>query len=670
MGFDTLYAFSLLDPTSSSVFEDGDTGRCFRIVIPAAALLGTAGFVRALCYPPESTGSSYSITSAFVGLQATSGDAWDLDPTTVQPLTQCGRTRIEVTGSSVYTDPAPLDVDGTRAIAVSFYFTFDDGYVGGESYFGVDNLGVLPDSIEAYRWESLDYSGVANVSESPDTDDEVAVFAREIEGTFDDFVHGYINPPADLVSSAATNDLPAGTWWILFSAIGCDGYFSPYVFTYGGGGYTTRQHLGTPTFVGTAENIRVRFQVISGQTYTITHAYIGLQATSGDAYDIDPATLVRLTQNGNTTLAISGTDFRSDRVSLEIDGTRAVIVSFYGTDGQTYPGLADISSNIVFFYEETGVNEAGTANVTGYSQQSGSCLVVHSIEGTDELITTGIISPPLHQVAAAGIVDANFLSIVPPAEVIESSGNSNLPAREGAGVISGLLPTVAAAGDSTFAIGLLTSAVEEIVASGSSEIPPVVCTGVVDGLLPTISAISYSNRGRVVLGAVVAATGETSIGAWGVIREPIARVFGEGVGNSLADAAISPSKDEVAGSATTTLLGRGNIIDRKHRVVATVDNLATLVGVGRLRPQRDVVAATASLATVANGTITQYVDTIVASGGPFAVGNATVRPPLSRVAATCFSGIGILSFQRNSALSPQQVTPALTSILQFRRDNG
>ena len=118
------------------------------------------------------------------------------------------------------------------------------------------------------------------------------------------------------------------------------------------------------------------------------------------------------------------------------------------------------------------------------------------------------------------------------------------------------------------------------------------------------------------------------------------------------------------------MLGRGNIIDRKHRVVATVDNLATLVGVGRLRPQRDVVAATASLATVANGTITQYVDTIVASGGPFAVGNATVRPPLSRVAATRSSGIGILSFQRNSALSPQQVTPALTSILQFRRDNG
>ena len=168
----------------------------------------------------------------------------------------------------------------------------------------------------------------------------------------------------------------------------------PYVFTYGGGGYTTRQHLGTPTFVGTAENIRVRFQVISGQTYTITHAYIGLQATSGDAYDIDPATLVRLTQNGNTTLTISGTDFRSDRVSLEIDGTRAVIVSFYETDGQTYPGLDDISSNIVYFYEETGVNEAGTANVTGYSQESGSCLVVHSIEGTDELITTGIISPP------------------------------------------------------------------------------------------------------------------------------------------------------------------------------------------------------------------------------------------------------------------------------------
>lgn len=93
----------------------GGAGRTRRIVVAASLLAGTANTVRVLFH--YSGSGSWTMSSVYIGLQATSGDAWDIDPTTLVQLTQGGGTAFTITSGSVYSDAAPLVVDGTRKLA-------------------------------------------------------------------------------------------------------------------------------------------------------------------------------------------------------------------------------------------------------------------------------------------------------------------------------------------------------------------------------------------------------------------------------------------------------------------------------------------------------------------------------------------------------------------------
>lgn len=155
-------------------------------------------------------------------------------------------------------------------------------------------------------------------------------------------------------------------------------YTTPSGKAFGGIGYTRRHVIAASSLLASATSVRVGFQHLLSTTYTITDAYIGLQTVSGDAYDIDPATLVRLTQGGNTTLTITNTAYYSDAVSLAVDGSRAVIVSLYGGTGQLYWAGA-LPSGYTAHYRSG--NYAGVADVTSFSASPSNVVGFLTLEG-------------------------------------------------------------------------------------------------------------------------------------------------------------------------------------------------------------------------------------------------------------------------------------------------
>lgn len=155
-------------------------------------------------------------------------------------------------------------------------------------------------------------------------------------------------------------------------------YTTPSGAAFGGIGYTRRHVIAASSLLASATSVRVGFQHLLSTTYTITDAYIGLQAVSGDAYDIDTATLVRLTQGGNTTLTITNTAYYSDAVSLAVDGSRAAIVSLYGGTGQLYWAGA-LPSGYTAHYRSG--NYAGVADVTSFSASPSNVVGFLTLEG-------------------------------------------------------------------------------------------------------------------------------------------------------------------------------------------------------------------------------------------------------------------------------------------------
>jgi hypothetical protein len=145
----------------------------------------------------------------------------------------------------------------------------------------------------------------------------------------------------------------------------------------GGAGYTRRHVIAAASLIVTATSVRVVFQH-AATSYTITDAYIGLQATVGEAYDIDPATLIRLTQGGDGTFTITNSAYVSDAVSLVVDGSRAVVVSLYGAASQVY--LAGGFPSGYSAYHRSG-NYAGEADAASFLTSSSNVLGFLGLEG-------------------------------------------------------------------------------------------------------------------------------------------------------------------------------------------------------------------------------------------------------------------------------------------------
>lgn len=160
----------------------------------------------------------------------------------------------------------------------------------------------------------------------------------------------------------------------------------------GGQGYTRRHIVAATALLASANRVRVQFHA-SATSYTVTDAYIGLQAASGDPYDIDPATMVRLTKGGNTTLTIWTGNEYSDAVNLVVDGTRAVVVSLYGATNQVY--LAGTLPAGYTAYHKVG-NYAAAADESGFTATNTNVVGFRGLQG--EMVFGNTVFAVLSQV--------------------------------------------------------------------------------------------------------------------------------------------------------------------------------------------------------------------------------------------------------------------------------
>lgn len=128
-----------------------------------------------------------------------------------------------------------------------------------------------------------------------------------------------------------------------------------------------------------AQSARLRLFFRSAAPTVEIRAVIGLQAESGSAWDIDPATLTPLTKGGAATMTITISDPYTDEINLPftVDGTRAVVVAFYrvsgylGYVGNVVPGYVpgDLQS-YVLSGEHLAATESGfssTSTLTAFS---------------------------------------------------------------------------------------------------------------------------------------------------------------------------------------------------------------------------------------------------------------------------------------------------------------
>lgn len=152
----------------------------------------------------------------------------------------------------------------------------------------------------------------------------------------------------------------------------------------GWNGYTTVMKYTTAAFTLPSYGIsrmRVRFEAGTVEGYTITSAYVGHRAGSGDAYDF-AATPVQLLFSGGASVAISSSSTStSDWAEFAYDKTSDLLIACYingGASVDTARAKTGLSNTILYY--RVG-DEAATVNkTTGYSISSGLGLSVNFIE--------------------------------------------------------------------------------------------------------------------------------------------------------------------------------------------------------------------------------------------------------------------------------------------------
>lgn len=151
----------------------------------------------------------------------------------------------------------------------------------------------------------------------------------------------------------------------------------------GWNGYTIRQYFAAAVLSNSGLQIaRVTFTASSAQALTITNAYIGNGASSGDAYDFE-STPVQLTfDSGSASKAISaGQSATSDTVNFSYGSGKNLVVSIYiagGTSVDDVRTASGLGASYVAYYKVA--NDAATVDATGYSTGSGIVYAVDLVE--------------------------------------------------------------------------------------------------------------------------------------------------------------------------------------------------------------------------------------------------------------------------------------------------
>jgi hypothetical protein len=131
---------------------------------------------------------------------------------------------------------------------------------------------------------------------------------------------------------------------------------------------------------GTPTQARVTFEANSGGGFNIAFAYIGHQASSGDAYDFD-TTPTQITFDGGSDgkLVGSGSEEVSDAVNFAWDKTSDIVISMYCSGASTDDPAQEVTSANVTEYYKSG-NDAATVNASSYTDDFSDVIGTNKIE--------------------------------------------------------------------------------------------------------------------------------------------------------------------------------------------------------------------------------------------------------------------------------------------------
>lgn len=130
---------------------------------------------------------------------------------------------------------------------------------------------------------------------------------------------------------------------------------------------------------GVISQMQFTFEAGAAEALTITNAYVGHQAGSGDLYDF-AATPVQILFGGSGSVAISAGQTALGVATFAYNKTSNLLVAFYtggGVSVDTFryrTGLAGVD-----YYYKTA-NDAATVNKTGYSTVADLLAAINKIE--------------------------------------------------------------------------------------------------------------------------------------------------------------------------------------------------------------------------------------------------------------------------------------------------
>lgn len=131
---------------------------------------------------------------------------------------------------------------------------------------------------------------------------------------------------------------------------------------------------------GIIVQIRATFKAAAAQALTITNAYIGHKAASGDAYDfLNTPTQLLFGGGASGTASAAGT-VTSDYVNFNYNKINGLIIAFYCGGGTSSDDLSRSGTitGVAWYFKVA--NEAALVDKTGYSTATGSVGAVSLIE--------------------------------------------------------------------------------------------------------------------------------------------------------------------------------------------------------------------------------------------------------------------------------------------------
>ncbi len=133
---------------------------------------------------------------------------------------------------------------------------------------------------------------------------------------------------------------------------------------------------------GSIARIRCTFQPSATEGTTITNAYIGHRAGSGDAYDFSDTPVQLLFSGGASGVTSAGTDITTDFANFVYNKTSDLLIAFYlggGSSSDSIKYTASGIANVETYYKDA--NEAAVVNKSGFTQAgSGQLVGINKIE--------------------------------------------------------------------------------------------------------------------------------------------------------------------------------------------------------------------------------------------------------------------------------------------------